>query len=96
MKIGWILGEPLVSVWPNKHKIINSSKNFKLIRTDNTNSTILMIMDVAEEDAGFYGWGNDSAEALSRPGVVLIVHSKLYYVPTDIRIFCSEALKKML
>lgn len=55
-----------------------------------------MIMDVAEEDAGFYGWGNDSAEALSRPGVVLIVHSKLYYVLTDIRILCSEALKKML
>ncbi|XP_078329737.1 hemicentin-2-like [Crassostrea virginica] len=46
------------------------------MRTDNTNSTILMIMDVAEEDAGFYGWGNDSAEALSRPGVVLIVHKK--------------------
>lgn len=53
-----------------------------------------MIMDVAEEDAGFYGWGNDSAEVLSRPGVVLIVHSKLlYYFPTDIRNFCFSTEK---
>lgn len=66
------------------------------MRTDNTNSTILMIMDVAEEDAGFYGWGNDSAEALSRLGVVLIVHSKLYYLNTDIRNFCFSTDKNAM
>ena len=52
-----------------------------------------MIMDVAEEDAGFYGWGNDSSEALSRSGVVLIVHSKLYYLPTDINDCCLSTEK---
>lgn len=66
----------LLMIRENKLQEYDASKYQQVKLSNASNTMTFEIKNVAPEDAGFYAWGSNASDALSRPGVVLVVHSK--------------------
>lgn len=71
-----MLEKQLLMIRENKLQEYDASKYQQVKMSKASNTMTFEIKNVAPEDAGFYAWGFNASDALSRPGVVLVVHSK--------------------
>ena len=71
-----ILEKRLLMIQKHKLQEYDASKYQQVKLSNFSNTMTFEIKNVAPEDAGFYAWGSNASDALSRPGVVLVVHSK--------------------
>lgn len=71
-----MLEKQLLMIRENKLQEYDASKYQQVKLSNFSNTMTFEIKNVLPEDAGFYAWGSSASDALSRPGVVLVVHSK--------------------
>ncbi|XP_022311594.2 uncharacterized protein LOC111116862 [Crassostrea virginica] len=71
-----MLEKQLLMIRENKLQEYDASKYQQVKLSNASNTMTFEIKNVAPEDAGFYAWGSNASDALSRPGVMLVVHKK--------------------